>query len=150
MQLYISDKPNWESFVHVNIIIDNAHHIVEINDANVTVKFDFKNFKKSLKNKGKFKEFIFCCDDEGFHNGKSEVKEDIFKNGGKNYSHLSITVKNRNVIITSFYKNSVIKTYLPITDTNTDEVYKKVTDIIDILFEGLDEWYGRCMDNMFY
>lgn len=150
MKLYISDKPNWETFVHVNIVIDNAHHIIEINNANVSFNFDFEKFKKSVKNGNIFKEFIFCFDDEGYHNGKSEEKEDIFKNGSKNYSHLSIAVKNRNVIITSFYKNSVIKTYLPITNTNTDEICKKINDISNILFEGFNKWYGRCIEDMFF
>lgn len=119
---------------NINIKINNdvTYHIVEINDANATNIFNRKQFKNAVMNNIDYT-FRFCADDENL-----------------DHSYIEIVIKDKFVIIDSFYNHNKLQSTIPIKNSKKNK-YKLLTllyRLIDCLYTGEDEWFGKCYEAM--
>ena len=132
--LSLSEKNN--VFINVNIMINKTLHIVEVNDCNVTYIFNTKKFKEAIS-KGKKFHFYLQLDDEG-----------KFIDNESHYSCIYIILKKNILTINTFIMGNKTTSIIKVTSINKNEIYHNTKLIMDILCEGCDEWYGKCMECM--
>jgi hypothetical protein len=158
VRIYKTTKSEEQPFIHVHILINTDHHIIEINDGNATNAFlSVDSLENAIFNGAAFDTYTFQADDEGFY-VQGKVNRDIIPSGNTKcnykYSRFILDIKDingvRSVIITSTFNKKETITTIPIkSHINKEESFQLIKSIRSNLYSGFYEWVDECMSSCY-
>lgn len=155
VHIYKTIKSPEQPFVHVHFVINQDHHIVEINDGMArNTSLSRKDIRDAIFN-NKLMKYKFQADDEGFYT-VNDMNADIVVSGNvSDYNHdrysqftFEITNKDnvRSLTINSTFNKKQVTTVIPIeSEPHKEELSHMVHSIISELYSGFGDWVDSCV-----
>lgn len=160
LSTYTTYKSEIERYIHVHLLINNDHHIIEINNVMAMIKNYYlprKYIENVIYEQDNLDTFIFQADNMGFNDDMMTEDEKMKATVEGNVtdceydeSRLMIKIEPKDdiktLIITSNFNNKQVESIIPIkTNTDKGELVDSLFRIMKTLRKASLEFFDICM-----